>query len=145
MGKSLRGLLEERGVALGPIGLVGGQLLPAVAYNGLTQSLDGFPLQGFDAALSALRAAKRPREIAAVRTAMGIARGAAAAAETAFAAGASNARALVEAERFARGQRRLRLLGISNLVFTELDTDHRRRGYSQAVHVNEAAPHLHTP
>jgi Xaa-Pro aminopeptidase len=120
MGKSLRALLEERGVPPGPIGAVGTHLLPAAAYSGLVESLAGWEPREFDAALRALRARRRPREVAAVSTALGIATAAAAAAERAFAGGASNARALVEAERVARQHRARDFRALANIASDDL-------------------------
>src|SRR5262249_44010229 len=119
-GKILRATLEERQVPGGPIGTVGGHLLPAAAYNGLVESLSGYDLQPFGARLRALRMRKRPREVAAVRAALGIATTAAEAAVRAFANGASNARALVEAERSARLNRARDFRALANIESDDL-------------------------
>lgn len=120
MGKSLGAVLEARQVPGGPIGTVGGHLLSAAAYDGIARSLPDYPLEGFDAPLQALRARKRPREVAAVRAALGIAMRAVAAAERAFADGASNARAVVEAERVARRHRARDFRALANIASDDL-------------------------
>jgi Xaa-Pro aminopeptidase len=101
-GGPVRKLLEARDVKSGTIGTVGAGGLPTQVYTQIEQTFEGYHLQPFDEVFRRLRANKRPREVLAVRTALRIAADAAAAAQRVFVGGASNARALVEAERSAR-------------------------------------------
>jgi Xaa-Pro aminopeptidase len=114
-GRSLQAALHERGVTDGAIGLVGARLLGAAAHANVTDSLAGYRPVDFDAQLGRVRASKRPREVTAVRTALGIARAAADAAVAAFADGATTTRALVEAERSARARRARDFRALANI------------------------------
>jgi Xaa-Pro aminopeptidase len=102
------------------VGVVGTDLLSGAAYRGLTESLSAYQLREFDAEVRALRASKRPREVATVRAALRIATEAAAAAEQAFAGGASTSQALVEAERAARVGRAHDFRALANVDGDEL-------------------------
>lgn len=102
IGPAVRDALRARDLTSGRIGTVGLQVLAGPSYQDLMHALADYDLQDFTAAMQALRGRARPREIAASRVALGIAEKAASAAEAIFAAGASNAAALVEAERIAR-------------------------------------------
>jgi Xaa-Pro aminopeptidase len=102
VGKAVADKLRERGVTKGRVGTAGLQVLASRPYHDLVDALAGYDLVDFAPALAAIRGRVRPRELAAVEVALGIAQRAAAAADRAFAAGASNAAAVVEAERVAR-------------------------------------------
>ncbi len=91
-------------LAAGRIGTAGLQVLAKAPYDDLIGALVGYELQEADSLLRALRSQQRPRETTAMRVALGIARAAADAARRAFEAGASNATAVIEAERIARLQ-----------------------------------------
>lgn len=102
VGTAVRAALHARRVTSGRVGAVGLQVLPQRAYRNLIDALDGYALHDFSAALLGVRSRIRPRELTATRIALGIAEKAANAAEQLFANGASNAAAVVEAERVAR-------------------------------------------
>lgn len=95
-------LIAERNPARKSIGTVGLRGMPAKAVERLRTAFEGCELTAFDETLAALRIAKRPRELLAIGIAKGIADDAAAAAASAFAAGADNVAAMIEAERVAR-------------------------------------------
>jgi Xaa-Pro aminopeptidase len=101
-GAKLQESLQNHGISGGTVGLVGSHLLSAGAYDNVTKSLGGYELREFDEQLRSVRAAKRPREVAAVRRALGIVIDAAEAAEKAFSDGATTTDAMVAAERSAR-------------------------------------------
>jgi Xaa-Pro aminopeptidase len=98
----LKAALAERNLPEGSVGLVGTRLLSTSTLKNVTDNLGEYRLQDFDDQLRSVRARKRPREVATVRTALGIARDAAAAAVKAFTNGATTTQAMVEAERTAR-------------------------------------------
>jgi len=102
VGSSVRAGLEARNVKTGRVGTVGLQVLPSRPYRDLVDALTGYELVDFTAAMLGVRSRLRPRELTAARIALGMAEQAAAAAETAFASGASNTAAVIEAERVAR-------------------------------------------
>jgi Xaa-Pro aminopeptidase len=85
--------------------VVGTHVLTAGTYANVLDALSDYHLTDFDAQMRTLRARKRPREVAMVRTALGIATDATIAAERAFANGATTTQAMVEAERAARVNR----------------------------------------
>ena len=102
VGGAVREALAADGVVDGRIGLVGLQALSKAPYDDLVSALHDYDLEESDDMIAALRRRLRPREIAAIRISLGIAQAAAEAAMRIFAAGASNAAAVVEAERVAR-------------------------------------------
>jgi Xaa-Pro aminopeptidase len=114
-GAPVRKVLEARQVTNGTIGTVGAGALPRSVYTQIEQTFDGYQLQPFDQVFRKLRDRKRPREVLAIRTALRIATDAAAAAQQSFADGASNARALVEAERSARMNRAHDFRALANI------------------------------
>jgi Xaa-Pro aminopeptidase len=114
-GAPVRKVLEARHVTGGTLGTVGAGGLPRSVYAQIEQTFDGYQLQPFDQVFRALRDRKRPREVLAIRTALRIATDAVAAAQQSFAAGASNARALVEAERSARMHRARDFRALANI------------------------------
>jgi Xaa-Pro aminopeptidase len=113
IGPAVRNALHARNVTSGRIGTVGLQVLAGFPYQDLMQGLAGYDVQDFTANMQALRRRLRPREVMASQIALGITEKAACAADQAFAAGASNAAAAVEAERVARleGAWDVRVLG----------------------------------
>jgi Xaa-Pro aminopeptidase len=102
LGKPILEALTERGVTRGRIGLVGVDQMTVNSHRDVTAALSGYELVDYEDAYQARRAMKRPREVLAVRNSLRIARAAVAAGEAAFAKGASNVAAMVEAERVAR-------------------------------------------
>jgi Xaa-Pro aminopeptidase len=76
--------------------------MPNRPYQDLVAALKDYELVDFAGALAGVRSRIRPREITATRIALGIAEKAALAADRLFADGASNAAAVIEAERVAR-------------------------------------------
>jgi Xaa-Pro aminopeptidase len=104
-GATLKAALADRSLPSGAVGLVGTHLLSAATYANVTESLSRYSLREFDQDFRRLRAGKRPREVATVRTALRIATDAAAAAVKAFESGATTTEAMVEAERTARVNR----------------------------------------
>jgi len=102
VGKAVRETLAARGIAAGRVGVAGLQVLAARPYRDLLESLAGYAVEDAGPWLARLRARLRPREMLAIRRALGIATAAAAAAEQAFAAGDGNAAASIAAERAAR-------------------------------------------
>jgi Xaa-Pro aminopeptidase len=104
-GATLKAALADRSFLKGAVGLVGTHLLSAATYANVTESLKGYSVREFDQEFRKLRASKRPREVATVRTALRIATDAAAAAVKAFENGATTTEAMVEAERTARVNR----------------------------------------
>jgi Xaa-Pro dipeptidase len=101
-GKSLRTALEERNIASASVGTVGTHLLSSATHSNIAESLADYRLQDFSDEFRKLRARKRPREVATVRTALRIATDAAEAAVKAFGEGATTTEAMVAAERTAR-------------------------------------------
>jgi hypothetical protein len=101
----LREQLHARGLTSGAIGTVGASTLPAAVATRVREALEGFELRPFDAEFRALRVAKRPRELLAMRIAHAIAAAAVAAGVAAFAAGGDNRAAMLEAERTARARK----------------------------------------
>ncbi|MBF9235283.1 aminopeptidase P family N-terminal domain-containing protein [Microvirga alba] len=131
IGAAVRSALHARKVTSGRIGTVGLQVLASRPYQDLVQALAGYDLQDFTAALHKLRGQIRPREVAASRIALGMAEKAALAAERAFATGASNAAAVVEAERVARLEGAWDFRALANLDSDDLrpyerSSDNRR-------------------
>jgi Xaa-Pro aminopeptidase len=114
-GAPVRRILEARQVTGGTIGTVGAGGLPRSVYAQIEQTFDGYQLQPFDQVFRTLRESKRPREVLAIRTALRIATDATAAAQRTFVDGASNARALVEAERAARMNRARDFRALANI------------------------------
>jgi Xaa-Pro aminopeptidase len=102
VGRAVRETLAARGIASGRIGTVGLQVLTSRQYRDLVETLAGYTVEDAGPMLQRLRSRLRPRERLALRHALGIAEKAHAAAESAFAAGGSNAVALIAAERAAR-------------------------------------------
>jgi Xaa-Pro aminopeptidase len=101
-GATLKAALAERSVTGGQVGLVGTHLLSTATFANVTENLEGYSLREFDQDLRRLRASKRPREVATVRTALRIATDAAEAGVKAFDEGATTTEAMVEVERTAR-------------------------------------------
>lgn len=101
-GKSLRTALEERTVTNASVGTVGTHLLSSATYANVKESLADYRLRDFTNELRGLRAHKRPREVATVRTALRIASDAADVAVRAFSDGATTTEAMIAAERAAR-------------------------------------------
>lgn len=131
VGKAMRAALERRKLSSGRIGTAGLDIMTSQAHRDLHDALAGYELQDFTPALQALRRQPRPREILALRIALGMAAEAAAAADRAFAGGASNAGALIEAERIARLRgawdfRALANLGADDLRPYERPSEERR-------------------
>ncbi len=102
VGGAVRGVLETRGVTSGRIGGAGLSVLSLRQFQDLHQALSPYQIEDASALLQTVRATPRPRERAAVAIALAMAVNAARAAESAFANGASNAAAVIEAERTAR-------------------------------------------
>lgn len=131
VGSSVRKGLIDRKVASGRVGTVGLQVLPARPYGDLIDALAGYELVDFTAAMLSVRSRLRPRELTAARIALGMAEQVAVAAESAFANGASNTAAVIEAERVARlagawDFRALANLGSDELRPYERPSDERR-------------------
>ncbi len=101
----LRNELGGRGVGRGAVGVVGTADLPPTVEARLREALEDFDVRPFDAEMRALRAAKRPRELLATAITLAIAEDAVAAGVAAFAAGADNSAAMLEAERVARARK----------------------------------------
>ena len=97
------------------IGMVGTHVLTSDGYASAMRELGAFQLVNFDDEYHAVTDRKRPREVLTVGRALKIAQAAVAAGEAAFKAGASNARALVEAERVARVNRARDFRGLANI------------------------------
>src|SRR5215831_3015943 len=104
-GATLKSALAERSIPQGSVGLVGTHLLSAATYANVTENLSGYAIREFDTEFRTLRASKRPREVATIRTALRIATDAAQAAIQAFNQGATTTEATVAAERTARVNR----------------------------------------
>ena len=102
LGNAVRSVLEAHGIPLGRIGTAGLSVLPLRQFQDLHKALSPYQIEDASALLQNLRATPRPRERTAVAIALAMAADAACAAELAFANGASNAGAVVEAERTAR-------------------------------------------
>jgi len=102
LGQPILQALTERGITTGKIGVVGLDQMTVNSHRNLTEALSGYELVDYGATYHARRIAKRPRELLAIANSLRIAEAAVAAGEAAFAKGASNAEALVEAERIAR-------------------------------------------
>lgn len=103
------------------IGLVGARdALATAAYAELRRALEAYDVVEVDGLLADLRSAKRARERVALQRSLEIARASVEAASRAWCDGASNAAAVLEAERAARrlGARDVRALG--NLYGNEL-------------------------
>src|SRR5579859_2303834 len=120
VGRAVREALAARGVASGRIGTVGLQVLTSRQYRDLVEALPGYTLEDAGPMLQRLRSRLRPRERLALRHALGIAEKAAAAAERAFAAGGSNAAAVIAAERAARLAGAWDVRALANLDSDEL-------------------------
>jgi len=114
-GPRLKAKLEEQGVVNGVVGVVGLDLLTPSGHAALMQALGGYELRAFDEVFHGLREAKRAREVLAVREALRIAAAASEAARAAYESGASNAKAVVEAERAARHEGALDYRGLANI------------------------------
>jgi Xaa-Pro aminopeptidase len=102
VGKGIAALMSENGVSHGRIGVIGRHLMSKGGLRDLDEHLGGYTLVEAGDAYSAMRAAKRPREILAARAALVIAEAAVQAGQDAYDGGASNAEAMVAAERVAR-------------------------------------------
>lgn len=100
--ETARELLGERGVKNARIGTTGLAGMPIEAAERFEQAFSGHELEAFDSRLAGMRLVKRPRELMAIGTAKCIVDEAAGAATDAFTNGASNAEALLVAERVAR-------------------------------------------
>ena len=107
--------LQELSALDGPIGIVGRQSLSPKVNAQMSEALSQWSVHDADHLLADIRACARERETLAVRVALAIATSAVEAGETAFAAGASNAEALVEAERAARLRRAWDVRLLSNI------------------------------
>lgn len=131
VGTAVRKALDRNGIGDGRIGTAGLGVLTARQYSDLVNALDGFELVDFSAPLSGIRRNVRPRERGAIERARAIVAKAVAAAERVFAQGASNAAAVIEAERVARLEgawdfRALANLEGDGLQPLELPSDERR-------------------
>ena len=116
LGSIIAKALNAKGVPDGSkIGLVGTQVLTSEGYVSAMRELGAFELVNFDDEYHAITDRKRPREVMTVGRALRIAQAAVAAGEAAHKAGASNARALVEAERSARVDRARDFRGLANI------------------------------
>lgn len=102
VGKAVRTELDRMKNAPRRIGTAELQVLTAAVHRDLQDALAGLEVIDFSQHLCDIRSKARPREVIAVRRALGIAEQAASAAAQAFGSGASNSAALVEAERIAR-------------------------------------------
>ena len=102
VGDAVRAALEARGIPSGRIGTAGLSVLSLRQLRDLRQALSSYQVEDASTVLRTLRATPRPRERRAVAMALGMAAKAAHAAESAFAAGASNTGAMIEAEHVAR-------------------------------------------
>ncbi len=120
IGKAMRAALERRQIPRGRIGTAGLQIMTSRAYRDLSDALSAYEMKDFSPAFAAIRRRLRPREMLALRMALGINQAAAAAADRAFAGGASNAAATIEAERIARLQGAWDFRALANLDSDEL-------------------------
>ncbi len=120
VGRAVRETLAARGIVSGRIGSVGLQVLASRPYRDLVEALAGYAVEDASPMLHTLRSRLRPREMLALRRALGIAEKAATAAERAFAAGGSNAAALIAAERAARLAGAWDVRALANLDSDEL-------------------------
>ncbi|MEP9373485.1 M24 family metallopeptidase [Mesorhizobium sp. KR1-2] len=131
VGEAVRKALHERGVTGGRVGTAGLQVLAARPYHDLIEALARYELHDFNAKLADIRRRMRPRERTAMARARSITAKAVAAAERVFAEGASNAAAVIEAERVARLEgawdyRALANIGADELRPLEQPSDERR-------------------
>jgi Xaa-Pro aminopeptidase len=101
----VREQLRTRGITGGPIAIAGAADLAAGAAARVQQAFADYTLEPFDAALRALRAVKRPREILAMRLTLGVVEDAVHAGLAKFVGGGDNAAAMLEAERVARARK----------------------------------------
>jgi Xaa-Pro aminopeptidase len=111
--EAARAVLDEVAQPSARVGLLGAREdLSASAHGELLSALAAYQVSEVDGLLAPLRAAKRPRELAALRRSLEIAREAASAAVRAWEGGASTSAAGAEAERAAhlRGARDVRVL-----------------------------------
>jgi len=120
LGTVIAKTLAEDGVPNGRLGIVGYDQMSVGAYAEVVDALAGYDRVDFDDSYSAVLAPKRPREVLAVRNSLTIAAHAVEAGVAAWQAGASNAEALVEAERIARIERARDFRGLVNSSGTEL-------------------------
>lgn len=116
LGAAIAKVLAERGMHSGNIGIVGYDQMSVRAYDDAKDQLAAYDLVDFGDAYRALRSPKRARETLAIQNSLAIATKAVAAGVEAFAAGASNAEALVEAERVARIERARDFRGLANIT-----------------------------
>jgi len=127
--------LAESGVSAGRIATVAMDVLTTAEHAELCTALQRFELVEFDSTYWALRTCRRPRELMAIRRSLSIAAQAAAAAENIYRSGASNAEAVIEAERVGRylGARDLRLLGnVRDGAMSPME-GHRRQRYDRLI------------
>ncbi|WP_404710884.1 M24 family metallopeptidase [Sphingomonas sp. MMS24-J13] len=120
LGAVIAKTLAEDGVPGGRLGIVGYDQMSVGAYAEVVESLSGYDRVDFAETYAAVLAPKRPREVLAVRNSLTIAAHAVEAGVAAWEAGASNAEALVEAERIARIERARDFRGLVNSKGTEL-------------------------
>lgn len=116
LGAVIAKTLSEHGVTSGAIGIVGYDQMSVKAHREAKTALADYELIDFADTYRALRTPKRPREVLAIQNSLAIATKAVAAGVAAFEGGASNAEALVEAERVARIERARDFRGLANIT-----------------------------
>jgi Xaa-Pro aminopeptidase len=113
-------VLDRYPHAGGRIGIVGHDQLAVFVQSDLARKFGADRLIDFTTEFQTLRTSKRPREITAIRSSLAIARKAVAAGQAAFFNGASNASAVVEAERIARVEGARCFRALANIGGTQL-------------------------
>lgn len=117
LGEGIAGVLREKGVEAGRIGLAGAAAgWPLRVYRDVRAALAAYDVVDLDEEVRRLRRVKRPRELRLLRAAAGTVERARLAALTAFAEGASNAEALLAGEREARALGAHDVRGLGNLA-----------------------------
>lgn len=120
LGGAIAQTLAEDGLSSGRVGIVGYDQMSPGAYAEVLDKLAGYDRVDFATAYQVVRGPKRPREVLAIQNSLTIASNAVAAGVAAYEAGASNAEALVEAERIARIECARDFRGLANLTGTDL-------------------------
>lgn len=116
LGAVIAKTLAEDGLLTGRLGIVGYDQMSVGAFAEAMDALAGYDRVDFAEAYAAVLAPKRSREVIAIRNSLTIATKAVEAGVAAYAAGASNAEALVEAERIARIERARDFRGLANIT-----------------------------
>lgn len=120
LGTSIVDVLKSQQIATGRVGTVNMGELSSALHANVTEGMQAFELESFDAAFRNARAVLRSREVLAVQVALDIAQKAAAAGAKIYADGGSNAEAFVEAERVARLDKALDIRVMANIGADEL-------------------------